>query len=101
MDIIAGIGFVGVLTYGGYQIIEGTKTIGEFMSFFTAIALLFEPVRRLGTIAGAWHAVFTNLERLRNIFDLSTEIISPEKNNSKKADFTQMIRFRESIINNK
>lgn len=93
MDIIAGIGFVGVLTYGGYQIIEGTKTIGEFMSFFTAIALLFEPVRRLGTIAGAWHAVFTNLERLRNIFDLSTEIISPEKNNSKKADFTQMIAF--------
>tara|TARA_B100001059_G_scaffold144434_1_gene144323 strand:+ start:10691 stop:12469 length:1779 start_codon:yes stop_codon:yes gene_type:complete len=93
MDIIAGIGFVGVLTYGGYQIIEGTKTIGEFMSFFTAIALLFEPVRRLGTIAGAWHAVFTNLERLRNIFDLSTEIISPEKNNSKTADFTQMIAF--------
>ena len=93
MDIIAGIGFVGVLTYGGYQIIEGTKTIGEFMSFFTAIALLFEPVRRLGTIAGAWHAVFTNLERLRNIFDLSTEIISPEKNNSKKADFTQIIAF--------
>ena len=93
MDIIAGIGFVGVLTYGGYQIIEGTKTIGEFMSFFTAIALLFEPVRRLGTIAGAWQAVFTNLERLRNIFDLSTEIISPEKNNSKKADFTQMIAF--------
>ena len=93
MDIIAGIGFVGVLTYGGYQIIEGTKTIGEFMSFFTAIALLFESVRRLGTIAGAWHAVFTNLERLRNIFDLSTEIISPEKNNSKTADFTQMIAF--------
>jgi len=93
MDIIAGIGFVGVLTYGGYQIIEGTKTIGEFMSFFTAIALLFEPVRRLGTIAGAWQAVFTNLERLRNIFDLSTEIISPEKNNSKKADFNQMIDF--------
>ena len=93
MDIIAGIGFVGVLTYGGYQIIEGTKTIGEFMSFFTAIALLFEPVRRLGTIAGAWQAVFTNLERLRNIFDLSTEIISPEKNNSKQADFNQMIDF--------
>jgi ABC-type multidrug transport system fused ATPase/permease subunit len=93
MDIIAGIGFVGVLTYGGYQIIEGTKTIGEFMSFFTAIALLFEPVRRLGTIAGAWQAVFTNLERLRNIFDLSTKIISPEKNNSKKADFNQMIDF--------
>lgn len=93
MDIIAGIGFVGVLTYGGYQIIDGTKTVGEFMSFFTAIALLFEPVRRLGTIGGASQAVFTNLERIRNIFDLKTQIVSPLKSAIKKTDFSNEITF--------
>lgn len=93
MDIIAGIGFVGVLTYGGYQIIDGTKTVGEFMSFFTAIALLFEPVRRLGTIGGASQAVFTNLERIRNIFDLEAQIVSPLKSAIKKTDFSNEITF--------
>ena len=93
MDIIAGIGFVGVLTYGGYQIIEGTKTVGEFMSFFTAIALLFEPIRRLGTIGGAWQTVFTNLERIRNIFDLDADIIPLKTNQAKDVNFTNDIKF--------
>ena len=93
MDIIAGIGFVGVLTYGGYQIIEGTKTVGEFMSFFTAIALLFEPIRRLGTIGGAWQTVFTNLERIRNIFDLDADIVPSQTNQPKDGNFTNDIKF--------
>ena len=93
MDIIAGIGFVGVLTYGGYQIIEGTKTVGEFMSFFTAIALLFEPIRRLGTIGGAWQTVFTNLERIRNIFDLDADIVPSQTNQPKEVNFTNDIKF--------
>ena len=93
MDIIAGIGFVGVLTYGGYQIIEGTKTVGEFMSFFTAIALLFEPIRRLGTIGGAWQTVFTNLERIRNIFDLDADIVPSQTNQPKEVNFKNDIKF--------
>ena len=93
MDIIAGIGFVGVLTYGGYQIIEGTKTVGEFMSFFTAIALLFEPIRRLGTIGGAWLTVFTNLVRIRNIFDLDADFVPSQTNQPKDVNFTNDIKF--------
>ena len=77
MDVIAGIGFVGVLTYGGYQVAAGTKTVGEFMSFFTAIVLLFEPVRRIGAVAGAWQAIFASLGRLRAIFDQNPDIKEP------------------------
>ncbi|MDE3029115.1 MAG: ABC transporter ATP-binding protein, partial [Paracoccaceae bacterium] len=51
MDVVAAIGFAGVLTYGGLQIIHGEKTVGEFMSFFTAMALIFEPLRRLGAVS--------------------------------------------------
>ena len=54
MDIVAAVGFLGVLSYGGIQIIEGEKSVGEFMSFFTAMALVFEPLRRIGNVAGTW-----------------------------------------------
>ncbi|MCA8867730.1 MAG: ABC transporter ATP-binding protein [Rhodobacteraceae bacterium] len=77
MDLVAGIGFLGVLIYGGFQIIDGAKTIGEFMSFFTAMALIFEPLRRLGNISGLWQAALASLERLRAIFDEQPGILSP------------------------
>ncbi|WP_417274193.1 ABC transporter ATP-binding protein [Celeribacter halophilus] len=79
MDLVAGLGFFGVLLYGGQQIIEGTKTVGEFMSFFTAMALVFEPLRRLGNVSGAWQAARASLERLYAIFAERPAITSPAK----------------------
>jgi len=77
MDLVAGVGFLGVLIYGGYQIIDGQKTIGEFMSFFTAMALIFEPLRRLGNISGLWQAALASLERLHAIFQAQPGILDP------------------------
>ena len=77
MDIVAAIGFLGVLSYGGLQIVEGQKTVGEFMSFFTAISLVFEPLRRLGAISGAWQGALVSLERIYGIFQMKPAITSP------------------------
>ena len=77
MDIVAAIGFAGVLVYGGFQIIRGEKTVGEFMSFFTAIALVFEPLRRLGAVSGAWQVARASLERIRGLFDVRPGIVTP------------------------
>lgn len=77
MDLVAGLGFFGVLVYGGFQIIDGAKTIGEFMSFFTSMALIFEPLRRIGNISGLWQAAAASLERLHAIFDAKPGILSP------------------------
>ena len=77
MDVIGAIGFLGVLSFAGLQIIDGEKTIGEFMSFFTAIALIFEPLRRLGTVSGQWQVALASLERLYDVFQSQPEIVSP------------------------
>ena len=77
IDIVAGLGFFGVLLYGGGQIIDGTKTVGEFMSFFTAMALVFEPLRRIGNVTGAWQAARASIERVYAIFQERPEITSP------------------------
>lgn len=78
MDIVAAVGFLGVLSYGGLQIIDGEKTVGEFMSFFTAIALIFEPLRRLGNLSGRWQVALVSLERLYGLFQMRATITSPE-----------------------
>ncbi|HGG64219.1 MAG TPA: ABC transporter ATP-binding protein, partial [Rhodobacteraceae bacterium] len=77
IDIITGLGFFGVMVVGGQDIIDGEKTIGQFMSFFSAMALAFQPMRRLGSISGVWQVAAASLERLYRLFDTEPTITSP------------------------
>jgi subfamily B ATP-binding cassette protein MsbA len=79
VDFVTGLGFLGIMIYGGGEIIAGEKTQGQFMSFFTAIALAFEPLRRLGSISGLWQAAAASIERLHALFALEPNLVSPEK----------------------
>ena len=78
IDIVTGLGFFGVLLIGGQEIIAGEKSVGEFMSFFTAMSLTFQPLRRLGGIAGTWQVAATSLERIYRLFDEKPTIIAAE-----------------------
>ena len=79
IDIITGIGFFAVLMIGGRDIIAGDRTVGEFMSFFTAMALAFQPLRRLGAMAGTWQVAAASLERIYRLFDTLPTITSPAR----------------------
>jgi len=77
IDIMTGIGFLGVMLYGGSEIISGEKTNGEFMAFFTAMALAFDPLRRLGLMSGQWQMAAASVERLQYVLNLKPTILSP------------------------
>lgn len=78
IDLMAGLGFLGVLYYGGSEIVSGEKTIGEFMSFFTAIGFAFEPMRRLGAISGVWQIAAAGIERIKALMDTRPTLVSPQ-----------------------
>ena len=77
VDIMAGLGFFAVLLYGGNQIIEGEKTVGEFMAFFTSMAMAFDPLRRLGNLSGLWQAAAAAIDRLLDLFETQPTLLSP------------------------
>ncbi|MCK0095409.1 ABC transporter ATP-binding protein/permease [Yoonia sp. F2084L] len=77
IDIMTGIGFLGVMLYGGSEIISGEKTNGEFMAFFTAMSLAFDPLRRLGAMSGQWQMAAASVERLQYVLNLHPTILSP------------------------
>ncbi len=79
IDIMTGIGFLAVLLYGGAEIISGEKTNGEFMAFFTAMSLAFDPLRRLGLMSGQWQMAAASVERLQYVLNLKPTILSPAK----------------------
>ena len=78
MDFGAAIGFGLVLVYGGMQIIEGTRTVGQFMSFFTALGLLFDPMRRFTALTAEWQNILASLERTHALLQVQPKVTNAE-----------------------
>jgi ABC-type multidrug transport system fused ATPase/permease subunit len=78
IDLMSGFGFVGVLFYGGGEILSGEKTVGDFMAFFTAIGLAFEPLRRLGAVSGVWQVAAASIERIKEVLETDPALRDPE-----------------------
>ncbi|WP_023848341.1 ABC transporter transmembrane domain-containing protein [Rhodobacteraceae bacterium PD-2] len=79
IDVMSGIGFVGVLYYGGGEILSGEKSVGDFMAFFTAIGLAFEPLRRLGAISGVWQVAAASIERIQQLLQTRPALADPAR----------------------
>ncbi|MFL2801590.1 MAG: ABC transporter ATP-binding protein [Paracoccaceae bacterium] len=95
IDFIAGIGFLGVMIFGGSQIVSGEKSIGDFMAFFTAMALIFEPLRRLSNVAGNFQVMLASAEKVHDLFEVKNPL-SLSKNFkyiNKKINFKEDIYF--------
>ncbi|MFC5566509.1 ABC transporter ATP-binding protein [Rubellimicrobium aerolatum] len=79
VDVMSGLGFLAVLALGGREIVAGEKTVGEFMAFFTAMALAFEPLRRLAALSGTWTQAAASVERMRAVLDARPVILAPAR----------------------
>ena len=79
IDVTTGLGFLAVLVVGGREVASGEKSLGEFMAFFTAMALAFQPLRKLGATAGLWQTAAASLERLMRLFDARPAITAPAR----------------------
>lgn len=76
IDVMSGVGFMAVILYGGNEIIAGEKTIGQFMTFFTAMGFAFDPLRRLGGISGLWQIAAAAIERIKELLDAPVTLTS-------------------------
>ena len=95
IDFIAGIGFLGVMIFGGAQIVSGEKSIGDFMAFFTAMALIFEPLRRLSNVAGNFQVMLASADKVHELFMVQSPlpVTNGLKYINKKINFHGDINF--------
>ena len=69
LDATFGVGFLAVLLLAGPDVASGQRSVGEFMAFFTAVAMIFQPLRRLGELSGSWQIAAASLARLYALSD--------------------------------
>ncbi len=77
IDLTSGIGFVAVTLFGATAIMTGDKSVGDFMSFITALTLMFDPLKRLSNLAGSLQAAAASLHRIYAMLDLKSSVKDP------------------------
>ncbi len=66
--LIFGLVFSIFLYFGGKMVVDGTLTLGEFVTFNTYIAYLMEPIQRLSRIIMIWQRGVVSMQRMDLIF---------------------------------
>jgi len=74
MEILTLIGLTGILWYGGREVIRGTLSTGELVTFLGYIALAVNPLSYVSQAFGVYQQAMASAERIFEIMDTESEI---------------------------
>ena len=78
LHVVASIGIGAVIGYGSYLIVNGVITSGNFVSFITALIMLYNPIKNIGKNFSAVQVSFLAIERIAEIFNIKSDITDKE-----------------------
>jgi len=74
MEILTLIGLAGILWYGGREVIRGTLSTGELVTFLGYIALVVNPLTYISQTFGIYQQAMASAERVFELMDTEPEI---------------------------
>jgi subfamily B ATP-binding cassette protein MsbA len=74
MEFLGGVAIAIIVLYGGYEVLRGSSTPGNFFSFLTALIMLYEPVKRLTNVNNTIQQGVAGAERVFGIIDTVPDI---------------------------
>ena len=91
MHVIVSIGIGLAIGYGSHLILTGQITSGNFVSFITALIMLYTPIKNLGNNFNAVQMSFMAIERVFKVLDTNPKI--KDRENAKKLEAINNISF--------
>jgi subfamily B ATP-binding cassette protein MsbA len=73
-EVVAGVSTALVLVYGGTTVIEGTRTVGGFMSFLTTLLLCYQPYKKLLRVNFTIQQGLAGADRVFGVLDVRNEV---------------------------
>jgi subfamily B ATP-binding cassette protein MsbA len=73
-EVFAGMGAAAVIFYGGYSVVNGHSSPGNFFSFMTALFMLYEPVKRLSRINNVIQQGIAAATRVFEVLDTQPDV---------------------------
>ncbi|OCC15032.1 Lipid A export ATP-binding/permease protein MsbA [Dissulfuribacter thermophilus] len=72
-ELLSGVAVSIIIGYGGYLVVKGKMTSGDFFSVLTAIVMAFAPLKKLGKSYGTFQESVGVLERIEDFLALKPE----------------------------
>ncbi len=94
MEVISMLGTSLVILFGGYWIIRGSMTVGEFLSFMTALVFFYRPLKDLNGINNTLQDGIAAAQRVFDVLDTRPEIKNSRGASAVSRDF-KTITFRD------
>jgi subfamily B ATP-binding cassette protein MsbA len=92
MELLSSFAIGGVVWYGGWSVVGGGRTQGEFMAFMAAMFLMYQPFKGLTKTYTMIHQGIAGAERVFEVLDEKSEV--EEKPGAREAaPFTEAVEF--------
>ncbi len=92
IEVLAGI-FIGVLlTFAGYQILEGNSTLGQLTAFITALLMISDPIRRISTLNSIYQEGLAAVDRVYDLY-ANCDFIEDKSNAVKFPNEYNLLKF--------
>ena len=75
METFGGLGIVAILYYGGWQVLNDQRTMGEFSAFLASTLLLYDPVRKLSNLWNELQSGLSAATRIYEVLDTPVEVV--------------------------
>jgi len=77
-EVFASLVFSGVIMYGGYSVISGVRTAGDFIAFLASVFLMYEPFKKLTRVNATIQQGLAGAQRIFEILDAKPSVNEPE-----------------------
>ena len=74
MEILSSLAIGGVVWYGGYSVINGGRTQGQFMAFMAAMFMMYQPFKKLTSSNTSVQQGLAASERVFNLLDTPSDV---------------------------
>lgn len=91
MDMMGSVGVAVVIIIGGREVIQGSMSVGSFISFVSALFAIYTPLKRLSSLYGKLQGAIAASERTFYLLDLEPQI----KGGEKKLQSIEKIEFKQ------
>ena len=79
LEMLGGIAIAGIIGLAGWRVLSGNIDIGNVAGFITALLMLAQPVRALGTLNTVLQEAGAALSRLYELLDTPAAVVSPSQ----------------------
>ena len=91
---LLGMATTGIMGIGGYQIMQGNMTFGDFLSFTLYLGFMIAPIVQMSNIGSQLTEAFAGLDRTEEIMNMAAED-NPEVRTVQLQDIKGDIKFRD------